>query len=74
MPAHVVDRSIGGCSDALCVIALCWACHRSYDLHEIDVLPLLTREEQAHAAGHLGLIGALERATNCTWVPERTAA
>lgn len=66
-PAHCVDRSLGGCDSVLCVIPLCVVCHRAYDLHELDVLPLLSREEQAHAAGHLGLIGALERTTNVGW-------
>jgi hypothetical protein len=68
-PAHVVDRSLGGCDEALCVVALCPVCHRDYDLHTLDVLPLLSREEQGHAALHLGLIGALERTTNERWGP-----
>ena len=63
-PAHVADRSLGGCDEPLCVCALCPVCHRRYDEGELDLLPFLTREEQAHAVAHLGLVGALRRITN----------
>jgi hypothetical protein len=65
--AHVVDRSIGGCDDPLCAIPLCRVLHEGYDRHELDILPLLTYEEQAHAVGHLGLLRALNRITGSEW-------
>jgi len=69
-PAHVIARARGGCEDALCVIPLCRRHHRAYD-HErtLDVLPALTRDEQAHAVSHAGLVSALERTTNERWSP-----
>lgn len=66
-PAHVVDRSLGGCDLALCVIPLCPVCHDAYDSHRVDVLPILNHDEQAHAVSHLGIVGALERTTNVGW-------
>lgn len=69
-PAHVTSRAQGGCNDPDCVIALCREHHRQYDEGWLDVLPLLSREEQAHAVGHLGLLGALYRVTNVRWVAE----
>lgn len=63
-PAHVVARSLGGCDDALCVVALCRDCHRRYDRGELDLVPHLEpdlRAEAAHAVEHLGLAGALRR-------------
>jgi hypothetical protein len=73
-PAHVVPRSLGGCDNADCVIPLCRTHHRAYDEHKLDILPLLTWNEQAHAASHLGLIGALQRTTNSRWMPVMEAA
>jgi hypothetical protein len=74
-PAHVVDRSIGGCDDPLCVLPLCPGCHRAYDEYRLDILPLLDWVEQGHAAGHIGLVGAIERTTNAYWsAVERSAA
>lgn len=69
--AHATPKSIGGCADPACVVPLCRSCHRLYD-HEkrLDLLPYMTREEQAHAVAHLGIIGALERTTNTGWLPE----
>jgi 5-methylcytosine-specific restriction endonuclease McrA len=43
-------------------VPLCRNCHSAYDFRELDLLPFLSREEQAHAvllAG--GIITALER-------------
>lgn len=76
-PAHVTPRSVGGCHDPECVIALCRSCHGRYDRQQypwLDVLPLLTTAEQAHAVSHLGIVGALERTTNIGWLPETNAA
>lgn len=72
-PAHVIDRSLGGCDDPLCVIALCPLDHRLYDEHRLDILPLLNHCEQAHAVSHLGIVGALERTTNHHWTTEARA-
>ena len=61
--AHVVPRALG-CGDALDVVPLCRACHRAYDAGELDLLPYLEpgfRAQVAHAVGHVGLIGALQR-------------
>ena len=63
-PAHVVPRSLGGCDDALCVVALCRPHHRAYDRGRLDLVPYLEpshRAQAAHAVGHLGLAGALRR-------------
>jgi Arc/MetJ family transcription regulator len=63
-PAHLVPRSLGGCDDALCVVALCRPCHRRYDRVELDLVAYLEpghRAEAAHAVRHLGLAGALRR-------------
>jgi 5-methylcytosine-specific restriction endonuclease McrA len=63
-PAHLVPRSLGGCDDALCVVALCRSCHRRYDTGGLDLVAHLEpehRAEAAHAVRHLGLAGALRR-------------
>lgn len=69
-PAHVVSRARGGCNDPECVIPLCREHHRQYDEGRLDVLPYLSRAEQAHAANHLGLLSALIQTTNVRWVVE----
>ena len=63
-PAHVVPRARGGCDDPACVIALCREDHRKYDEGDLDVLPLLSKEEQAHAVSHLGIVAAYQRTTH----------
>lgn len=63
-PAHVCDRSLGGCDQPECVVPLCPVCHRGYDEGQIDLLPVLDHREQAHAVNHLGIVGALRRITN----------
>jgi hypothetical protein len=71
--AHVVPRSRGGCSDPACVIPLTRRLHEQLDRGELDILPVLTREEQAHAVLHLGLLGALQRVTGgVRWAPKDT--
>jgi hypothetical protein len=63
-PAHLIPRSLGGCGDALCVVPVCRRCHRAYDRGDLDLVPYLEpawRSQVAHAAGHVGLIGALRR-------------
>jgi hypothetical protein len=77
-PAHLVDRSLGGCDSPLCVVPLRLDVHRAYDEHQLDLLPYLEahglREEIAHAVTHLGLIGALQRLTGEHWQPVEEAA
>jgi hypothetical protein len=71
-PMHLVDRSLGGCDDPLCVVPGSRGVHRAYDDGQLDLLPYLAErfpEELAHAVTHLGLIGALERITNERWRP-----
>jgi len=58
------------------VAPLCRPCHRAYDTGALDLLPHLEpawRAELAHALGHLGLIGLLERVTGERWRPEASA-
>jgi hypothetical protein len=70
-PAHLCDRSLGGCDEADCVVGLCrdfagQGCHRAFDEGELDLLPRLEphyRQEVAHAVMHLGLAGAFRRLT-----------
>ena len=69
-PAHIVPRGIGGCDHEDCVIGLKRADHRAYDRGEVDILPHLTLEEQAHTVSHLGILGALKRTTGERYVPE----
>jgi hypothetical protein len=67
-PAHVIDRSLGGCDDPLCVVPLCRErCHRAYDEGSLDLSVYLEprwRKEQAHAVEHLGLWRAARRISN----------
>ena len=63
-PAHLAPRSLGGCDDPDCVVALCWTHHRAYDNGRLELLSYLEprwRGEIAHAVLHLGLIGAARR-------------
>lgn len=70
-PAHVCDRGLGGCDHEDCVIGLRADLHRLYDMQQYDVLPHLTKDEQAHLVGHVGLISALEQSTGERWAPVR---
>lgn len=66
-PAHVIDRSLGGCNDPACVVPLCRFMHELYDRGDFDLLPHLSLQEQAHAVGHVGIIRALTRITGRAW-------
>jgi 5-methylcytosine-specific restriction endonuclease McrA len=71
-PAHLAPRSLGGCDEADCVVALCRPCHRAFDQRRLDLLPYLEpryRAELAHALVHLGLVALLERVTGERWRP-----
>lgn len=70
-PAHIIDRARGGCDDEDCICPLPRLLHSMYDAGKLDLLPWLTRDEQAHAAKHAGLLGALKRTTGEAYVPER---
>lgn len=56
-PAHLVDRSLGGCDDPLCVVPLTRTEHRAFEAGELDLVPHLLRAdciaEMQHALGHL---------------------
>ena len=74
-PAHLVPRSLGGCDEPDCVLALCRRCHRAYDRSELDRLPHLepgNRAELAHALDHVGLVAVLRRVTGTRWQPVDT--
>ena len=67
--AHIIPRSLvppgmGG-EDALNCVPLCDVngCHTRYDAHRLDILPLLTKDEQAHAVSLVGLLAAYRQIT-----------
>ena len=83
-PAHIIARArtqpgLDYGDQPTNFVALCRACHRSYDRQgppgtQLDLLPFLDREEQATAvllAG--GILNALERVTGCRWAPATSA-
>lgn len=51
------------------VCPLCSGCHRDYDGRRIDLLPHLTRVEQAAAVRHVGLVAAHHRLTSTRTPP-----
>ena len=66
-PAHIIPRSrvrpgIG--EDARNIVPLCRAHHAAYDQGRWDLLPWLTREEQAYAVELVGLAEAYQRTTH----------
>lgn len=69
-PMHVTDRALQGCDDAECVIPACRPCHREYDQGLIDILPVLSKGEQAHAVEHSGVLAMLHQVTGVRWAPE----
>ncbi len=62
-PAHIVPRSRGGDMDALNIVPLCRTHHTAYDAGQLELLGRLTVQEQAHAAGLVGLAEAFRRTT-----------
>jgi 5-methylcytosine-specific restriction endonuclease McrA len=65
--AHIIPRSQVGPPRGEHpdnIVPLCRECHRNYDQGRLDLLPFLTRSEQAKAVELHGLIGALRRITN----------
>lgn len=70
--AHIIPRSRatpGPGEDARNIVPLCRKHHVEYDQGRLDLLPYLTREEQAYAVELVGLYEAYRRTTN-----ERLAA
>lgn len=49
--------------DAIDGVPLCIDCHAKYDRRELDLLALLTYEEQAAAVALVGIVRALHRIT-----------
>lgn len=71
-PAHLIPRSLGGCDDPACVVALCRPCHGAYDAGALDLVADLEpgyRLEAAHAVSHVGLVGALRRLSGRRPIP-----
>ena len=64
-PAHLTPRSLGGCDHPDCVVPLCRDCHRAFDLHELDLEPVLALRqmapERSHMAGHMSLQECIRR-------------
>lgn len=61
-PAHIWDRSVGGCDSELCVVALTRSEHRAYDEGRLDLEPYLIGShisELQHALEHTN--GSLSR-------------
>lgn len=64
--AHIIPRSrvrYGGEGRDNCV-PLCRRHHTLYDADDLDILPYLTREEQAYAVALVGLVEAYRYVTN----------
>jgi len=72
-PMHVTDRALAGCDHEDCVVGGRADYHRLYDMEAFDLLPYLTKDEQAHAVSHLGILGALQAITGTRWAPADTA-
>ena len=59
--AHVVPRSLGGGQKADSVVPLCRRCHTDFDGLRLDLIPYLTKSEQAEAVRVLGIERARRR-------------
>ena len=65
-PAHIIPRSRvapGAGEDPLNVVPLCRRHHAAFDAHRFDLVPYLTREEQANAVALVGISEAMRRLT-----------
>ena len=51
---HVIARSIGGKMKPESVLPLCFRCHRLQHEHRLEILPLLTLDEQLEAVRVVG--------------------
>lgn len=45
-PAHLIHRGMGGSMEADNIIPLCQDCHHAFDSHTLDILGLLSLDEQ----------------------------
>jgi predicted restriction endonuclease len=71
-PAHVIPRSriSSGGEDPRNIVPLCRLCHMTFDQGTgLDILPLLSLDEQSYIVGLVGIAEAYRRATG-----ERTVA
>jgi hypothetical protein len=57
--AHLWPRSMGGGMEPELIVPLCRICHAEFDAHQLDVLHLLTTEEQVAV---VRAAGSIERA------------
>ena len=46
------------------IVPLCQGCHMLYDAHKLDILPILSNEEQANAVKTVGIARAYQRLTS----------
>jgi hypothetical protein len=53
--AHVIPRSLGGRQEPDSTVPLCREHHTAYDAHEFDLLPYLSKDEQAEAVRIVGI-------------------
>lgn len=65
--AHIVPRSRlradEGAEDPRNICVLCARCHRAQHAGALELLPILTLEEQGYAASLVGLVEATRRTT-----------
>ncbi len=65
--AHIVPRSrlvVGeGAEDPRNIIPLCFRCHGQQHAGTLELLPLMTREEEGYVASLVGIAEALKRTT-----------
>jgi hypothetical protein len=65
--AHIVPRSqvhaSGGGEDPRNIIILCTRCHVAQHAGRLELLPILTYEEQGYVASLVGLTEAIRRTT-----------
>lgn len=54
-PHHVLPRSLGGTESTHNIVALCRDCHRAVHRKEVDLLSVLTLEEQSYAVSLIGI-------------------
>lgn len=57
-PAHTIPRSLGGKNLAESVISLCRRCHDAQHRGDLELLPLMTKEEQIEAVRVVGIARA----------------
>ena len=79
--AHVISRSFApgqGFDEPDGIVPLCSTikggagCHETYDAGKLDLLPYLTRGEQAAAVAKVGLLGAYRHITGEPLAPSTT--